>query len=115
MDDSKPRQLPVVRPLPCFPCPHNSRCGSRGTALFDDEAGTIRRLFGDDALVWSVEDGDWRTSAPNGKCYFLGDNRCKVHEEPYYPRVCRGFPWTDAITGGDYPWDRTICPEFKAE
>jgi hypothetical protein len=26
--------------------------------------------------------------------------------------VCRGFPWTDAETGGPYEYDRTICPEF---
>ena len=30
----------------------------------------------------------------------------------YYPAVCRGFPWTDAETGGPYEYDRTICPEF---
>jgi hypothetical protein len=35
-----------------------------------------------------------------------------IHGEAYYPAVCRGFPWTDAETGGPYEFDRTICPEF---
>ena len=45
---------------------------------------------------------------------FLRDNVCTIHAEPYYPAVCRGFPWTDAETGGPYEYDRTICPEFVA-
>jgi hypothetical protein len=43
---------------------------------------------------------------------FLRENVCSIHSEPYYPAVCRGFPWTDAETGGPYEYDRTICPEF---
>jgi hypothetical protein len=43
---------------------------------------------------------------------FLRDNVCTIHARPYYPAVCRGFPWIDAETGGPYEFDRTICPEF---
>jgi hypothetical protein len=42
----------------------------------------------------------------------LRDNVCTIHSQPYYPAVCRGFPWIDAETGGPYEYDRTICPEF---
>jgi hypothetical protein len=43
---------------------------------------------------------------------FLKDNLCTIHTQSFYPAVCRGFPWTDAETGGPYEYDRTICPEF---
>ena len=41
------------------------------------------------------------------------ENSCELHAEPYYPLVCRGFPWIDSETGGPYEFDRTICPEFE--
>jgi len=43
---------------------------------------------------------------------FFQDNTCVIHDQPYYPAVCRGFPWTDSDTGGPYEFDQTICPEF---
>lgn len=43
---------------------------------------------------------------------FLKDNACSIYDRDHYPAVCRGFPWTDAETGGPYEFDRTICPEF---
>ncbi len=56
--------------------------------------------------------GEWRTRVKGGRCVFLRDNVCTIHAESHYPAVCRGFPWTDAETGGPYEYDRTICPEF---
>ena len=45
---------------------------------------------------------------------FYVDGGCSIHADPHYPAVCRGFPWTDAETGGPYEFDQTICPEFLA-
>ena len=56
--------------------------------------------------------GEWRTRVRGGRCVFLRGNACAIHTEPFYPAVCRGFPWIDAETGGPYEYDRTICPEF---
>jgi Fe-S-cluster containining protein len=47
-----------------------------------------------------------------GRCVFFADGGCAIHDQPYYPSVCRGFPWIDAETGGPYQYDQTICPEF---
>jgi hypothetical protein len=41
------------------------------------------------------------------------NNTCSIYDKPYYPAVCRGFPFVDAETGGPYEYDRTICPEFE--
>ena len=43
---------------------------------------------------------------------FLENNVCTIHDDPSYPEVCQGFPWTDPETGGPYEFDQTICPEF---
>lgn len=77
----------------------------------EDEPEQVRRAHGDDALTWDAEESEWRTSVVDGRCVFLVDNRCTIHDKPYYPRVCRGFPWKDA-TGGPYLYDQTICPEL---
>jgi Fe-S-cluster containining protein len=79
-----------------------------------DEVDVIRELYGDDALVWDAEDSEFRTSIVDGKCFFLRDNACTIHDKPYYPRICRGFPWIDGETGGEYPYDRTICGELAS-
>ncbi|HET9605173.1 MAG TPA: hypothetical protein VFO96_12855, partial [Gemmatimonadales bacterium] len=47
-----------------------------------------------------------------GRCAFLQDNVCIIHDRHYYPKVCRYFPWRDAEHGGPYEFDQTICPEF---
>ena len=63
-------------------------------------------------VVYRTRWGEWRTRVKGGRCVFLRENVCTIHSQPYYPAVCRGFPWTDAETGGPYEYDRTICPEF---
>lgn len=97
--------------LPCFPCPHQSACCAHGVTLNDDEAAAVSAAHGADR-IYQTRWGEWRTRVRNGRCVFLEDNVCAIHAESYYPAVCRGFPWTDAETGGPYEFDQTICPEF---
>ena len=100
------------RPLPCFPCPHGSACCNYGTTLSEPEAAVIGRDYGQ-ALIYRTRWGEWRTRGRKGKCVFLENNACRLHDAEHYPAVCRGFPWTDAETGGPYEFDRTICPELR--
>jgi Fe-S-cluster containining protein len=97
--------------LPCYPCPHDSACCAYGVTLNDAEAAAIAARFGP-APIYRTRFGEWRTRVKGGRCVFLSGNGCTIYEEPFYPAVCRGFPWTDAETGGPYEFDRTICPEF---
>jgi hypothetical protein len=98
-------------PLPCYPCPHDSACCAYGTTLSDAEAAAIRARHGEDR-IYQARWGEWRTRVRGGRCAFLVKNGCELHDQPFYPLVCRGFPWTDSETGGPYEFDRTICPEF---
>jgi Fe-S-cluster containining protein len=79
--------------------------------LSDDEAAAIGAEHGGDT-VYRTRWGEWRTRVRRRRCVFLKENVCTIHGRSYYPAVCRGFPWTDAETGGPYEYDRTICPEF---
>jgi Putative zinc- or iron-chelating domain len=97
--------------LPCYPCPHGSACCSYGATVTEEEAADITRVHGGD-VVYRTRWGEWRTRVRNRRCVFLRENVCSIHATAYYPAVCRGFPWTDAETGGPYEYDRTICPEF---
>lgn len=65
-------------------------------------------------MVYQRPDGEWRTRVRDGYCVFHQDNVCTIHGRPYYPEVCKCFPWTDAETGGPYEYDQTICPEFRS-
>jgi len=103
--------LSETHPLPCFPCPHSSACCAYGTTLTDDEAAALMRAHGP-AVAYQTRWGEWRTRVRHRRCVLFQDNRCVIHGESFYPAVCRGFPWTDAETGGPYEFDRTICPEF---
>ncbi len=108
------RDLPLYESLPslpCYPCPHRSACCGWGTSLSDDEAAAIIAEHGRDK-VYRLRGGEWRTRVKSGRCVFLVNNSCSIYSRPYYPAVCRGFPWVDAETGGPYEYDRTICPEF---
>lgn len=98
--------------LPCYPCPYHSACCAYGTTLTDEEAEAILEQHGK-AMVSRSRGGEWRTRVRKGRCVFLVNNTCSIYNQPYYPAVCRGFPWTDAETGGPYEFDRAICPEFE--
>jgi len=103
---------PVSLPtLPCFPCPHRSTCCAYGTTVSEEEATAIIADHGEDR-VYLTRWGEWRTRVTRGRCVFFGGDRCLIHDRPYYPAVCRGFPWTEADSGDPYPYDRTICLEF---
>lgn len=97
--------------LPCFPCPHRSACCAFGTTVTDEEAAGLSARYGEDR-VYRTRWGEWRTRVRQGRCVFLVDNVCAIHNDPHYPAVCRGFPWIDAETRGAYEYDQTICPEF---
>ena len=103
--------MPDVPSLPCFPCPHRSACCAYGVTLSEDEAAAIDRARGP-GLTHRTRWGEWRTRVRGGRCVLLRENVCTIHAEAFYPAVCRGFPWTDAETGGPYEYDQTICPEF---
>ncbi len=101
----------LPRPLPCFPCPHQSACCRYGTTVTEQEVRAIEAAFGP-GKVHRKRDGEWRTRVRDGYCVFLEDNVCTIHDRPFYPAVCRCFPWTDAETGGPYLYDQSICPEL---
>jgi len=103
--------VPGFPALPCHPCPHRSACCAHGTTLSDEEADAIRAEHGD-AGIYRTRWDEWRTRVVRGRCAFLRDNACSIYGRPYYPEVCKGFPWVDAETGGPYEFERTICPEF---
>jgi len=97
--------------LPCYPCPHNSACCAYGVTLSGEEAEGLGARYGRDRM-YRTRHGEWRTRVRHGRCVFLVYNSCSIYKDPLYPAVCRGFPWTDAETGGPYQYDQTICPEF---
>lgn len=100
-------------PLPCFPCPYNSSCCAYGVTLSDDEAATIIGHHGPD-VVYRTRWGEWRTRIRNRRCALHVNGGCSIHDKPYYPSLCQGFPWIDAETGERYEYDVTICGEFEA-
>lgn len=99
--------------LPCFPCPHNSSCCAHGTTLSEEEAAIVAANHGI-GTVYRTRWGEWRTRVRNRRCVFHSGGGCTLHDKPYYPTLCQGFPWTDAETGEPYEYDVTICGEFAA-
>jgi hypothetical protein len=102
----------TVPSLPCYPCPHNASCCAYGTTLTDEEAADIEANHGP-GLAYLTRWGEWRTRVKNKRCVMLRDGGCTIHDKPYYPATCRGFPWTDSATGGAYEFDLDICGEFE--
>ena len=97
--------------LPCFPCPHAASCCAYGSTLSEEEAQAIEANHGP-GLVYRTSWGEWRTRVKKGRCALFKNGGCTIHAQSYYPAVCRGFPWTDAETGGPYEFDVEICGEF---
>lgn len=100
--------------LPCYPCPYEASCCAYGTSLSDEEAADIETHHGP-GLVYRTRWGEWRTRVRGGRCVMYRDGACTIHDRPYYPSLCRGFPWIDADTGGRYEYDVTICGAFEAQ
>ncbi|MCE9584189.1 MAG: YkgJ family cysteine cluster protein [Planctomycetes bacterium] len=99
------------QPLPCYPCPHKSACCAYGTSLTPGEAKRLLRSHGEGA-VYLTHWNEWRTRRRGGKCVFLVDNACSLHDSPDYPAVCRGFPVTDGSGKKPYGPYADICPEI---
>jgi hypothetical protein len=97
--------------LPCYPCPYNASCCAYGATVTDEEAAAIEANHGT-GLVYKTRWGEWRTRVKGKRCALFRDGGCTIHDRAYYPAVCRGFPWTDAETGGRYEYDVTICGAF---
>jgi hypothetical protein len=100
--------------LPCFPCPYNASCCAYGTTVSDEEAAAIEAEHGA-GIVYQTRWGERRTRVKKGRCILFRDGGCAIHGKAYYPAVCRGFPWTDAETGGPYEFDVSICGELEAQ
>ena len=100
--------------LPCYPCPYSASCCAYGTSLSDEEAAAIERDLGP-GLVYRTRWDEWRTRVRNKRCVLFRDGGCTIHDRPYYPSTCRGFPWTDPDTGGRYEYDVDICGAFRAQ
>ena len=101
----------TIPELPCHPCPHAASCCAYGTTLTEEEAAAIEQKFGPGLVMtrW----GELRTRVRNRRCVLFRDGACIIHDEPFYPAQCRGFPWTDG-EGARYEYDVTICGEFAA-
>lgn len=97
--------------LPCYPCPHAASCCAYGATVSDEEAAAIEANHGP-GLVYRTRWGEWRTRVKNKRCALFKDGGCTIHAKSYYPRVCAGFPWLDAETGGRYEYDISICGQF---
>ncbi len=101
------------RPLPCSPCPHQSACCAYGTSLTPREAKVLLRAHGPET-VYLTRWKEWRTRVRGGRCVFLVENSCTLHDSPSYPAVCRGFPLTDGSGKKPYGPYTDICPELVA-
>jgi hypothetical protein len=102
----------TFQPLPCYPCPYGSSCCAYGTTLSDEEAAALEADLGP-GLAYRTRWGEWRTRVRNNRCVLLRDGGCTIHDKPYYPSVCKGFPWIDSETGGRYEYEVTICGAFE--
>lgn len=108
------------QPLPCHPCPHKGACCKHGASLTGEEVSAIEDEYGESAVSYDPDlgsDDPYRTKLQphpiHGEaCVFLtSEGACLIHDKPYFPKTCRGFPWlTDE--GKPYVHDKTICPEF---
>jgi hypothetical protein len=98
--------------LPCYPCPHEASCCAFGTTVSEEEAAAIEANHGP-GLVYETRWGELRTRVRNRRCVLFRDGGCSVHDKPYYPTTCQGFPWVDGDTGERYEYDVTICGEFE--
>ena len=110
--------------LPCYPCPYESRCCSRGTTVTETEARELTRTFGPDTVVpltdteaqhreWGdVGDYVYATKVKDGRCILLLDNRCMAYHHPHYPKTCAVYPWKDTVDSTlPQAWDALLCPE----
>jgi hypothetical protein len=95
--------------LPCATCPHTragvDHCCLYGASLTFAETNSIRALHGTNAVVWSDEEGGYRTNTNERGCVLLREGSCTIHGQSYYPEVCGRFPVDAGSTD--------ICPELR--
>jgi hypothetical protein len=99
--------------LPCYPCPFNASCCAYGTTVTEEEAAAITAAYGE-GHVYETRWGERRTRVRNKRCVLYRDGGCAIHDQSFYPATCRGFPWTNGVTGEPYEYDVTICGAFEA-
>src|SRR5262245_9495438 len=99
--------------LPCYPCPHAASCCAYGTLVSEQERAAILINHGP-GFVYQTRWGEWRTRVRNKRCVFYRDGNCAIHDQPYYPATCKGFPWFDGTSDNPYPYEVTICGELEA-
>ena len=102
---------PEFPKLPCYPCPYGASCCAYGTTLSEEEAAAIEAHLGP-GLVMRMKWGELRTRVRNKRCVLYRDGGCSVHDQPFYPALCRGFPWFDP-DGRRYEFDLDICGAFQ--
>lgn len=56
----------------------------------------MREAFGKEHVYLDTDTNRWRTQIWGGRCVFLKDNACSIHNSDMYPHMCRSFPWQDA-------------------
>jgi len=121
------RHLPLYIPekLPCYPCPHKSRCCTYGTTLTHTEAHNLAKTFGSRAVTyldphelksrgWFDElpkRGMWATTLHGDRCSMLQGNKCIAHNHSHYPKACRAFPYHDPFEPLPQASDAPLCPE----
>jgi Fe-S-cluster containining protein len=79
-------------------------CRFRITPLTKDD---VSRLENAGYSGFSDYKGELCMKRINGKCFFLKDDRCTVHE--HRPRVCRDFPFFREL-GIGYAKPNSFCP-----
>lgn len=100
-----------TRPLPCYPCPHQSVCCKYGTTLSEREALALSAKYGKSKIFKNAE-GLWRTRVRKGRCVFNVNNSCSIHADPDYPVVCTEFPWFVGDPETPYPTELEMCPQL---
>jgi Fe-S-cluster containining protein len=90
------------RDLPCAVghCVYNSVCCNWGASVDDRQVN----YFKPGQIEWAPDEQGYRTVVVDGHCIFMVAGKCSIHGEPYYPSVCRIFPFDG------YKHDISICP-----
>jgi len=82
-------------------------CRFRTTPLTGED---VRRLEGAGYKDFAEASGEPRMRRTNGKCVFLKDDKCTVHDNR--PDVCRDFPFFREF-GIGYARRATYCPALE--
>jgi Fe-S-cluster containining protein len=85
-----------------------------GTYLSVEEGQALQAEFGLKSIFFDTDRNEYRTQTWNGRCVFFEDGGCKIHSHPFYPHVCKKFPWKDGRDSSlPNAYDAELCPEVK--